>query len=220
MQNQLEEKFLITKKQIRFSWFEKFFVFYTLIFSFLVFLQWDLGTSVLSFVLSVLVLPLLILVFPVLLIVSLVYIPIRWRKNTFRAFLPLIINIIPVLAFLYLPDVRLNIDFMINKQAYKEVSQNILNEKIQFDRNDGGVLPLQYRYLSKGHFGWVSIEKSQADRLIYFYRFEDSLECTVAGYVYSLNNLPPPQKNNDFSGINSKILEPHWYLFSGSFYDC
>lgn len=198
--------------------FAKFCALFSAVSILFIYFQWDVGVNLFGLFLF-LVLPFLVLILGILIITSIIYIFVQVKNNSWKAFLPLVINIVTVLVFIFVPLVHRNMDFFINRQAYKDVAQKILDREISLDEH-GGLLPLQYQYLSAGHSGMVSIEKSQIDTQIYFMRFEDVLGCTVDGFMYSTNDIVPPTRNDIFVALTAQKIEPHWFSISGNYYDC
>ncbi len=161
--------------------------------------------------------PLLIVMSVILLILiggSLIYLPLQFKKNRWRATLPLVINLIVFLIVWFVPftDIWLDFQFKSNWEEYTKVVHLIEEGEIQVPQDGYGLvlLPKEYRHLSRGG-GEVIVDTRGGVTRVFFFTFRGILD-NFSGFMYRSDDTPPSPY--DFGGDWKQIikLRPHWYF--------
>jgi hypothetical protein len=203
---------VITQRPPTFSPFSRFCIGTGVVLVVVTFFQWDLVEILTPFFLP----PLLFLLWAILAItslVSIIYVFIHFKKNSWKAFLPFLINSVTVLTLVFTPftSIYLDLEFAIKKRGYEQVIKMVENHELQPSNERGLVkLPTKYSYLSRGG-GEIIIDKSSGITSIFFYTYRGILD-NASGYMYRSNDMPPSQylMAEDWQQVVQK--EPYWFF--------
>lgn len=181
-----------------------------------IFFQPDLNRLLTPF-LNPLFLLFLAVAFVVLVFISLVYIPTRFKKMSWKAFLPLIVNGITFLtvSYLFFPlgNVRTDVEFLVRKTACEKtilwVKESLLRGEIDLGQGSEYIqLPSQYRSAASG--GRIVVEKD-GDNLIIFFPIEWGLFEYFPGFMYRFAGIAPPDGTLNGDLTCEVQQAPHWY---------
>lgn len=147
---------------------------------------------------------------------SLLYIPLQIKKVSWRAFIPLTINVITFLIVYYfydsIGDLRIDIGFQINERRFNQVAnwitQSIQNGDliIEEGKEETVFLPEEYRNLTDRDRVYVTQENGSIR--IFFNRGGGGFEY-YPGYMYHSTNITPPIEDGDIVCI--RRIKPNWY---------
>lgn len=134
------------------------------------------------------------------------------KHNLFQSFLPVLINIIFILAFIISTNIfpTTNLGFRWKLDDYKEVIYLVNNNLIQLDSDGFGDLPKEYKYLSDGGKIWVVRRDDFLDIMFYEHR---GILGEYRGTVFSPDGSPPIDHNSYICDILEQIQSdnPYWY---------
>jgi hypothetical protein len=173
-------------------------------------LQWDLIELFTPFLIA----PMILCFqagFVGLTLATIIYLAVQFRENLAKAILPLLINGATFLILWLVPftDIRLDLEFRSNYQAYNEIIEMVEDGRIE--SNDIGLaqLPSGYLHISRG--GKIIVDQSGGVTSVYFFTFRGVLD-NFSGYMYRSNDTPPPHHfiGGDWKQIERK--QPQWFF--------
>ncbi|MFT3892596.1 MAG: hypothetical protein QM730_13245 [Anaerolineales bacterium] len=146
---------------------------------------------------------------------SLLYIPFRIMRLTWRVFIPIAVNLLTFFIIYnfsdHLPILRVVVGFQINEKKYNQAAnwiiKSIQNGDLNInDTSDNVTLPKEYKSLADNGRVWVTNKYGVIS--IYFYRGGGLFEY-VPGYNYRSDDANPPIEDGDILCI--RRISPHWY---------
>jgi hypothetical protein len=175
------------------------------------FFEWDL----VDFLTPFLLVPMLFLfwiIFVSLMIGSLIYLGFQIKKNYQKALLPFLVNILVFLILWLVPftDIRLEIQFRMNRPGYEEVVAMVNNSTLVPGEYGFVNLPQEYQHLSTGG-GDIIVDQTDGVTSIFFYTFRGVLD-NSSGFIYRSNDTQPGQFLLGQDCIQLEKIEPFWYF--------
>lgn len=145
-------------------------------------------------------------------LLSLVHVFTLIRHSPLKSFLPILVNLIFILAFNYSTNYvpETNIGFKWKLDDYEEVIYLVNNNSVKLNNDGFGELPDEYKYLSDGGRIWVE----RRGELLYVMFFEHTgILGEYRGTVFSPDGTPPTDHDSYICDILTQIQEdnPYWY---------
>lgn len=152
----------------------------------------------------------------VLVLSSIVYIPFQIKKVSWRAFLPVIINLTTFLVVYYLYDAignfRIDIGFRLNEWRYEQSAnwavRSLENGGLKLEEGKEITIPLPplYKYLADRD--QIYVTRENGNYRIFFSRGGGMFEYSP-GYMYHSGNVNPPLTDGDI--VCTRKIKPNWY---------
>lgn len=187
---------------------------FTILVILVMFFEADLGRILTPFI-EPLFLLLLALVYFALVIITLIHILLQIKNTSWRAFLPISINIITFLSvsYLFVPltEFRISVEFLIKKNRFNQVTQwvnhSIQNGSLTLEENKEETVSLPKEYQNLTDRDQIYVTQENGVISIFFSRGGGMFEY-YPGYKYRSDNTTPP----DYGDIScSRKIESHWY---------